>query len=289
VRILAGDLNPGLSAACALADASFKLPPVSDPAYAESVVDICRSEGVALVVPTIDPELPPLAQASEALAAVGTRINISSSRVVGIAADKFLTAEVLAAGGVHVPRTSRLLDWLEGRSQIDCPVIAKPRKGSSSVGLHILESKADAKRLADPEDYVVQERLRGPEYTVNVFVDQAGVLRAAVPHRRLEVRGGEVSKARTERQASIAVEASAIAAALDGMRGALCFQLIMTDAGPAVFEINARFGGGYPVAHAAGARFSQWLLEESLGAPSTAADDWKDGVQMLRYDAEVFI
>ena len=56
-----------------------------------------------------------------------------------------------------------------------------------------------------------------------------------------------------------------------------------------MFEVNARFGGVYPLAHRAGARFSQWLLEESLGLQCTANNDWRAGVTMLRYDDAVFV
>jgi carbamoyl-phosphate synthase large subunit len=55
-----------------------------------------------------------------------------------------------------------------------------------------------------------------------------------------------------------------------------------------VFEINARLGGGYPLAHQAGATFTKWLLEEALGLPCTAVDTWRAGVEMLRYDTAVF-
>ena len=76
-----------------------------------------------------------------------------------------------------------------------------------------------------------------------------------------------------------------------GARGALCFPraIVTDDETCAVFEINARFGGGYPLAHQAGARFTQWLVEEALGLPDTANDDWKSGVTMLRYDDAVFL
>jgi len=56
-----------------------------------------------------------------------------------------------------------------------------------------------------------------------------------------------------------------------------------------VFEINARFGGGYPLAHRAGAKFTKWLLEEVIGAPCTAKDSWDEGLLLLRYDSEVFL
>jgi carbamoyl-phosphate synthase large subunit len=55
-----------------------------------------------------------------------------------------------------------------------------------------------------------------------------------------------------------------------------------------LFEINARFGGGFPLAHNAGAYFTRWLLEEAAGHSSDANNNWRSGVRMLRYDAAVF-
>jgi len=56
-----------------------------------------------------------------------------------------------------------------------------------------------------------------------------------------------------------------------------------------VFEINARFGGGFPLAHRAGARFSRWLLEDVLGLQSSAQNNWQEDLVMLRYDAAIFL
>lgn len=80
-----------------------------------------------------------------------------------------------------------------------------------------------------------------------------------------------------------------MAEALPDARGALCFQAIAdVTRGLQVIELNARFGGGYPLADRAGARFAQWLLEEVAGLPVSANDDWRDGVLMLRYDQALF-
>ena len=123
---------------------------------------------------------------------------------------------------------------------------------------------------------MVQELLRGDEYTVNLFFDRDGRLRCAIPHRRCEVRGGRGRQRADRRHAELERIAWLLGAALDGARGALCFQAIVDDAGaPLVFEINARFGGGYPLAHRAGARFTQWLLEEVTGRPLSAHNDWQ--------------
>jgi carbamoyl-phosphate synthase large subunit len=82
--------------------------------------------------------------------------------------------------------------------------------------------------------------------------------------------------------------AKALGKAVLGLRGAVCFQAIMTSSGPKVFEINARFGGGYPLAHAAGATFGKWLIQEALGMKCEASDEWENGVLMLRYDSAVY-
>ena len=56
-----------------------------------------------------------------------------------------------------------------------------------------------------------------------------------------------------------------------------------------VIEINARFGGGFPLANRAGAKFPLWMLESLLGRSSTASCKWEDNLLMLRYDSAVFI
>lgn len=166
----------------------------------------------------------------------------------------------------------------------------KPRGGSSSIGIRRIDSLTDMPDPAELDHYVVQELLDGEEYTVNIFVDDRGRLVTAVPHRRIEVRGGEVSKGVTRRHPALEQAARTLVAALPGMQGALCFQAIVDVEGEArLFEINARFGGGFPLAHRAGAPFSAWLLEALADLPSSAGDRWRDGVVMLRYDAAEFI
>ena len=142
------------------------------------------------------------------------------------------------------------------------PVILKPLDGSASKGLHHLQNPAAIKCIEELQGYVAQEFWIGVEYTVNLFFDEKGELKTAIPHRRCEVRAGEVSKGKTERHQGLESISCKIGEVLKGAKGPLCFQAIVRDDGSAaIFEINARFGGGYPLAHRAGAPFTQWLLE----------------------------
>ena len=289
LRVLAADANPKLSSACHAADRTFIMPRCTNEGFVVAMLDLCRREKVDLVVPTIDPELGPLSAARDAFAAIGTRIAISAPGVVALAGDKLATASALKQAGVGMPQTVKLHALRADPDLLQWPIVIKPNSGSASVGMVRLASRADLKRIEDDVSLIAQECWLGREYTVNVFFSASGELRCAVPHQRIEVRDGEVSKGRTERVASLGKAASKIASVLPGAIGPLCFQAIVREDGKcSVFEINARFGGGFPLTHHAGARFSAWLLEEACGLPSTASDSWAEGVTMLRYDSAIY-
>lgn len=291
LRIIATDLDPGWSAACASADAAFAVPSCSSPGFVPRLREICAAEKVSMVIPTIDPELQSLAEAREQFRSEGVRIVISDPAVVAIARDKQKTADFLAAHGIHAPKTAPVAEVLNKPGSWRWPILLKPISGSSSVGVQICENAKDLEAASKSRpDYLAQEYWQGREFTVNMFFDESGSLRCAIPHWRKERRAGEVSKGMTLREAALLKLARNLAAALKGARGPLCFQTILTDDNEAItFELNARFGGGFPLAHAAGGMFSKWLLEESLGRPSSAHDDWRDRTVMLRYDAATFL
>jgi carbamoyl-phosphate synthase large subunit len=252
------------------------------------VLEISRQNGVKLVVPTIDPELLPLAKTSDLFLAAGARVHVSPPSVIEIAQNKIKTVSVLAGVGVPVPVTLSTNHARENPGSVIWPAFLKPVAGSASRGIRILASAAEIP--SDPvEPMLVQELLEGPEYTVNIFIDSVGKLRTAAIHRRIQVRAGEVEKGQTERRSDIQALARRVVSGIPEARGVLCFQVIDDKAkGPVVFEINARFGGGYPLADQAGAKFAQWLIEEVSGLPCGANDDWRSGETMLRYDAAVF-
>ena len=290
LRVLAVDVQPEFSSACHSADVSFTAPHCLDEGFVPRLLEICQHEKVDLLVPTIDTELEVLADAQDLFAAIGTRVNISSPEVVRIARDKAATAGFLMDAGIPAPRTGTVPAVLRAPDTWRWPLILKPVAGSSSVGIYIardLEEFQVAARLRD--DLLVQEYWIGHEFTINIFFDQTSILRSAIPHWRKETRAGEVSKGITCRHPLSMDLSDRLGLALKSARGALCFQAIVNHSGEAaIFEINARFGGGYPLAHRAGGTFSKWLLEEALGRACTATNEWMDRLMMLRYDAAVF-
>lgn len=289
-------------------DEAFLVPRCADPDFVPRVVEICRTHGVDLVVPTIDPELPVYAAARDQFAGVNTTVAISSPEVVAIASDKQRTHEWLSAEGFPTVRQGTVDGVRADPGSWRFPLVVKPRFGSASVGVTVVRNIAELEHAvtsphrdqnADRQNaYVVQSLARGTEYTIDVLVTRdrgessAGTVVTAVPRRRIEVRAGEVAKAVTVRSPALIELAEKLGAALPGAYGPLNIQMFLDDDTDqiAVIELNARFGGGFPLSFAAGADFPRALLQEARGLPVTASlAGWRDNLVMLRYDAAVFV
>jgi len=290
-RVLAADRS-WYSSARHSADAHFDLPSCDRPEFVPRMVELCSEQHVDLVVPTIDTELAPLAAARDELASVGTTIAVSAPGVVEIAGDKVATHSWLTAHGFPTVRQATLAEVRDGGRCWPFPLAVKPRFGSAARGVAIVADGDELDVAARAGEVVVQTVAGGDEYTIDALVDRSGRCVCAVPRRRLEVRAGEVAKAVTVHSPVLERLAADICETLPGAYGALAIQLFagegFTD--PTVIELNARFGGGFPLSRQAGADFPRWILEEVVGLPSSAhADGWRDGLVMLRYDAAVFV
>ena len=277
-----------MAPALQVADETVLVPGVETEDYCDQLLDYCRQHEIHALIPLIDPELRPLAQARERFAQAGTRVIISSPEVVRISMDKVRTADFLRQHGFLTPR---ILTEDELASPA-FPLFMKPKIGSSSLGAYKINTRQDLTyyRSINP-DSIIQQFIEGVEYTVDVFADFEGQPRCAVPRRRHEVRGGEVSKGQTVRNRHMMQEHCRLVELLGGCQGMMTIQCFLTPADEIVFiEINARFGGGVPLSIRAGADSPRWILELLLGRePSISMDGWTDGMLMLRYDRGIFV
>ncbi len=286
-------IDAGASAPAAqFADVFYRVPRCDHPGFVAALADICRRERPLLIVPTIDTELPVFAERIDDLGRLGARVACSSPEGVSIAADKRLTYAWLRGCGFPTVRQGSLDEVCRNPQDWRFPLIVKPIFGSASVGVERVEHLAQLLALSERRGsgVIVQELAAGEEYTVHTYVDRRGRCLAATPCRRLEVRGGEVSKGLTVKHEGLMELASRISCKLPGAYGPLNVQIFLSDEGEMrVIEINPRFGGGYPLADRAGMASPLWLLEEALGRRPRPVPDWQDDLAMLRYDEAVFL
>jgi carbamoyl-phosphate synthase large subunit len=289
-EILAADMSRTAPAFHA-ADQGFLVPRCTDASFVPRMLEICRQNDVNLVIPTIDPALAIFAAHHETFAKEGIAVAIADAETIEIASNKRFTHRWLTDNGFPSPRQAELDDVLADSADWQFPVATKPADGSRSIGFGIVESVDELRTFAG-DNNIVQSVAPGEEYTVSFYVDRSGKCRCAVPRKRLEVRSGEVSKGITVRNDAIENLAMKVGEALPGAFGALNVQIFFDESTGElnVIEINPRFGGGFPLAWQAGAKYPQWIIEELLQIPSSATPDkWTDRLVMLRFDDAVFL
>ncbi len=286
----AADTEAHYAAGC-LVGKSHCVPPIASPNYVPKLLSIVRREKIDLLVPLLDIELLKLAEARNAFGKAGCGVIISSPQVVRTCRDKLATFAFLTQHGIDTPATWPAKTMLK-KARHKFPYFLKPQKGSASKGNFILRNKTDLLALVShvPEA-IVQEYVEGVEYTLDVYSGFDGNPRCVVPRRRLEVRGGEVTRAITYRDEGIMQTGLRVVEALGECVGVITIQLIVTPRGRIrVIEINPRFGGGVPLAIQAGADFPKWLLMEWLGRkPRIRLDHFRPDLMMLRYYQAYFV
>lgn len=286
----AADMEPHFAAA-ALAEKTHLTPRADSPKYIPRLLEVARREKIDLIIPLIDSDLLKLAEARDAFARIGCGAVISSPRVVRICRDKFKTFAYLTKHGFDTPRTWTP-EQILGHRRHQFPYFMKPKGGSASKGNYIVRDMRRLKALLEiAQEPMIQEFVAGVEHTLDVYAGFDGRPRCAVPRERIEVRGGEVTKARTVRHAGIIETGARVVESLDGCVGVITIQLILTPDGRIrVIEINPRFGGGSPLGIRAGADSPRWLLAEWLGRNvRIRMDQFKPGLLMLRYHQAFFV
>lgn len=240
-RVIAADgeaLGTGLYAT----GRGYVIPYASSPSFLPRLFELCRTEGVNLLFPGLDAELPVLSVVREAFAASGVTAIVSGPRVVAICDDKLLTAGFLHEHGFPCPNTWTLAEYPGG--SVPVPLVLKPKVGGArSKGVRMVRSDADlakARQELDGRAYVAQELIEGPEYSCGT-ITLGGKCRGVIVVRRI-LREGDTYKAFVERDAMLEDFVTRVADTLKPF-GPCNFQLRVRGGVPYIFEFNARCSG----------------------------------------------
>jgi carbamoyl-phosphate synthase large subunit len=230
-----------------------KIPYASNPIFIEKLYALCRKLAVDVLIPCVDEELLPIAQSRES---VTFEILLPPADFVRAHLDKLTSNSLLLIEGLPAPYTLLLS---EPQRCMPFPCIAKPRcgRGSNHVAVVYSEQELQAHVLLSrrsPDDFIVQERLIGQEYTVMMSADRNGNLIAIVPVL-VGIKKGITLRARTDHDERVISACFAIHSA-NPVSGCYNIQLIKTELGEVKpFEINPRISTTACLAVAAGVDF----------------------------------
>lgn len=283
--IIGTDISP-LAPARQAVDAFHLLPRTDESSFVHELSTLVDRYRLDLLIPTIDPDLERLDRQRQAIARACPRLRLllSPGETIRLCGDKRLSTARFRELGARVPRQLSLTEALA-----ELPVFVKPPRGSASEGCaRILDASRLRERLAADPELMVEAIVEGPETTVDVLCDLTGRALVAVPRRRLQVRGGEVSRSIVERDPSLERLACRLAEGF-GAIGPVTVQVRQPATGPPVaMEMNARVGGGLPLTIAAGADWPGMVLDMVQAKP-VCPPELCNHLVMSRYDRSLFL
>ena len=286
-KVIATDMQlsaPALQAA----DIKLQVPAVYDPKYVDITLKICEEYKVDALISLNDLELPILSENKARFEKLGVKVIVSDPEVIDICFDKYKTAQWVESLGLKSPKTFVRLEDAKtalASGDISFPLFMKPRWGSGSIGL---ESIADMEELdiyynllmkkikktilatasVGDEYIMIQEKLTGSEFGLDVMNDLEGNNVSVSVKQKLAMRAGETDKAVTRDLPEVRDMGRKIGEALRHI-GNLDVDIMQRANGEyCVLELNPRFGGGFPFSYEAGVNMPkaiiQWVKGETV-------------------------
>lgn len=277
--IVATDMQlsaPALTAA----DIKIKVPAVYADDYVDITLNICRRHNIKALVCLNDLELPILSANKRLFEQEGIKLIVSDQKVIDICFDKYRTAQYVESLGLNTPATYiNYADAVKAISDgtLSFPLVLKPRWGSGSIGIEFVNTLAELEEVytmllkkvknsilataSTGDEYIlIQQKIEGQEYGLDVMNDLKGNNRAVSVKKKLAMRAGETDKAQTVDNAEIRSIGRTLGQNLHHL-GNLDVDVFEKDGKYYVLELNPRFGGGFPFSYEAGVNFPGAIIE----------------------------
>jgi carbamoyl-phosphate synthase large subunit len=279
-----------------LVDRFYSVPHPEDPAYVQTLADICQREAIEVVIPQTTREVSVLSDHIGSFAERGVRLMVSSRPAIEVANNKWRLLVELEKIGCPVPRyrlircEKELIAYAAELGYPQTSVVVKPPFSNGMRGVRVLKEHSwDVRRfltekpsgleirLADlleilrdgsewPE-LLMTEYLPGPEYTVDVF--SGSHMQCAVPRLRRVIRSGITFEAAMEFRSDL-IRYSLDAARHIGLRYAVGFQFKLDSDGiPKVLESNPRVQGTMVASLFSGANVIWLAVKDLMGETPT--------------------
>lgn len=259
------------------------IPKCNEEEYMDRLLAACRDNSAELIIPLYEGEFEKLCDNRQLFEKNGIKLLLSDKEIIQICNNKDKTQKFFEDEGIRCPKVTE-----------HAPAVVKPVCGMGSRGIYIVDTDAElnAAKVLSHGDYIIQEKVGGTEYTIDVLCDFKGNVAAAVPRVRKEVRAGEVAKSATVHNQPIIDGTVRLVNALKrygNVAGPLTVQCFLTENGEIVFlEINPRFGGGVPLTFESGVDYGAYIKSFMEGNLYSGEPCGFKELNMLRYDMAVY-
>jgi carbamoyl-phosphate synthase large subunit len=301
-RTLAADPNP-LAPARYAAQLQVQVPPMRDPAYVPTLLELCAEHRVGAVLPLTDLDIETLAGGREEH---GLPALVPSAEVARATFDKYEAHLLFVRVGLPSPPTALPDQDVEN---FPYPAMIKPRRGSGARSIHLARDPAEARffisylegsdaqgdgaqwggdvKAPVGEQVMIQRAMRGEELSIDCLGDAAGRCLNAIPRQMIESRGGESVKGTVVHDEEL-IELGRHAMESLGVRGPATIQVFRDpEVGLAITDFNTRFGGAFPapaLAALPGRTYPELIVRIAAGEhPEPHVGEFKAPLSFTRY------
>lgn len=288
-KVLVADPDP-ISPVRAFADEFIHAPRVSESGYETWLKEVLVERDVALAISIDEFELWgwSLLPREEHWGPL-LRLTPESQRLVE---DKYAMSEAFSDSDIQIPQTALARHALQDLRE-EGQFVVKGRFSTGSRGLRythagrLQDTLRDAIReastsrdhpafaqgdLAPGDLVIVQDRIVGTEYGLDIVSDLDNEFAAVLARRKISMREGETDRAESVDPEMFVELGRTIAAAVPHPGSIDVDVIVDTEGTPFLIDINPRFGGGYPFSQLAGARVPHCYVAWTAGQP--VQEDW---------------
>ncbi len=266
---------------------SFVVPLVNDPRFKDTIKKIISEKKIDLYIPLIDEEINVAYELQRELP--NLKLLVPTLEFCRNMLNKWEMYKLFRANDLPVPDSYLFNDVdMVDFSSIK---IVKPIVGRGSRGVQTIDSKQELDAYLTlshykKEELLIQEYVRGIEYTVSVIVNKMGEVLKVVPKRIIRKKG-ITQVAITEKNEIINSLCEDIQNKLKA-NGPFNVQLVLYNNKPYVFEINPRFSTSVVLTMEAGINEVDVLVKDSFDI-SYDINDFREGLIMSRYYEQFYI
>lgn len=266
------------------------VPRIDHKNYIPKLLEICKKHNVKGIFSLIDPELEVLAKNRRNFEEEDIKLILSPLKMVQISFDKQETFDYLQSHNIPVVPTFDNLDDAEKlikKKEYKFPFVVKPRKGSASQGIFVVNNFAQLENAFNSYDeMIIQPFFKDKEFGIDVYIDLIdGHLVDMFIKEKIAMRAGETDKSVSVHNKEIEKLVIDFVSKTD-FRGPIDIDCFMKDGKYYISEINPRFGGGYPHAYEMGVNFMEYIIENLMEKENPTYDSFKyePDYIMMKYD-----
>ena len=264
------------------ADEHVITPLIYEKNYIKFLKEYCLNNNIKVIISLFDIDLLILSRHKKEFEKMGIQVIVSNKNVIEICNDKWKTFLFLKENNFNVPKTyiemKDVYKELKNES-INFPLILKPRWGMGSIGIYeadnIEELNIFYKKIERQiqktylkyesaqtrgSNILIQEKLEGQEYGLDIINDLSGKYITTFVKKKIAMRAGETDCAETINSKELINYGEKVSNTLKHIAN-LDVDLFLVKNKPYILEMNARFGGGYPFSHLAGANLPKAIIE----------------------------